>query len=114
MDYLEPVSEAAEADFFRHLFSRDILTKLAEKYPTPRKKEEVPIWLYLASQITLKLHDAGYHAFSYVLRTGGLISALGPKVGRKAVHPDTKDVTLACEGFNKKNTNGRQTPGART
>ena len=122
MDYLEHVSEAAEADFFRHLFSRDVLTKLAEKYPTPRKKEEVPVWLYLASQITLKLHDAGYHAFSYVLRSGGPISAnalstlapLGPKVGRKAVHPDTKDVTLACEGFNKKNTNGRQTPGART
>ena len=113
LDYLEPVTEAAEADFFRHLFSRDILTKLAEKYPTPRKKEEVPVWLYLASQITLKLHDASYHAFPYVLRSGGLISALGPTVGRKVVHPDTKDVTLACEGFNKKNTNGRQTPGAR-
>jgi hypothetical protein len=110
LDYLEPVSEAAEADLFRHLISRDVLTRLAETYPTPRKKEEVPIWLYLASQISLKLHDASYHAFPYVLRSGGLISALGPKVGRKAVHPDTKDVTLACEGFNKKNTNGRQTP----
>ena len=110
LDYLEPVSEAAETDFFRHLFSRDILTKLAEKYPTPRKKEEVPVWLYLAGQITLKLHDASYLAFSYVLRSGGLISALGPKVGRKVVHPDTKDVTLACEGFNQKNINGRQTP----
>ena len=110
LDYLEPVTEAAEADLFRHLISRDVLTRLAETYPTPRKKEEVPTWLYLAGQITLKLHDASYHAFSYVLRSGGLISALGPKVGRKAVHPDTKDVTLACEGYNKKNTNGRQTP----
>lgn len=110
LDYLEHVSEAAEADLFRHLISRDILTRLAEKYPTPRKKEEVPIWLYLASQISLKLHDASYRAFPYVLRSGGLITALGPKVGRKAVHPDTQDVTLACEGFNEKNTNGRQTP----
>ena len=110
LDYLEPVCEAAEADFFRHLLSRDVLTRLAETYPTPRRKEEVPIWIYLASQISLKLHDASYYAFPYVLRTGGLITALGPKVGLKAVHPDTKDVTLACEGFNKKNTNGRQTP----
>src|SRR2546425_11355520 len=110
IDYLEHVSEAAEADLFRHLLSRDILTRLAETYPTPRKKEEVPIWLYLASQISLKLHDASYHAFPYVLRSGGLITALGQKVGRKAVHPDTQDVTLACEGFNEKNTNGRQTP----
>jgi len=110
VDYVEPVSEAAEADLFRHLISRDVLTRLAETYPTPRKKEEVPVWLYLASQITLKLHDASYHAFPYVLRSGGLITALGPNVGRKAVHPDTADVTLACEGFNGKNTNGRQTP----
>jgi hypothetical protein len=110
VDYVEAVTEAAEADLFRHLISRDVLTRLAETYPTPRKKEEVPIWLYLASQISLKLHDASYHAFPYVLRSGGLITALGPKVGRKAVHPDTQDVTLACEGFNEKNTNGRQTP----
>ena len=110
VDYVEHVSEAAEADLFRHLISRDVLTRLAETYPTPRKKEEVPVWLYLASQISLKLHDAAYHAFPYVLRSGGLITALGPQVGRKAVHPETKDVTLACEGFNDKNTNGRQTP----
>lgn len=110
IDYLEHVSEAAEADLFRHLIRRDVLTRLAETYPTPRKKEEVPVWLYLASQISLKLHDAAYHAFPYVLRSGGLITALGPQVGRKAVHPDTQDVTLSCEGFNDKNTNGRQTP----
>src|SRR6266513_6562737 len=86
VDYVEHVSEAAEADLFRHLVSRDVLTRLAETYPTPREKEEVPIWLYLASQITLKLHDASYHAFPYVLRSGGLITALGPKLGRKAEH----------------------------
>src|SRR3989442_7929364 len=110
VDYVEHVSEAAEAALFRHLISRDVLTRLAETYPTPREKEEVPIWLYVASQITLKLHDAAYHAFPYVLRSGGLITALGPNVGRKAVHPDTADVTLACAGFNDKNTNERQTP----
>ena len=58
IDYLENVSEAAEADFFRHLLGRDVLERLAEHYPTPRKKEEVPIWLYLASQISLKLLHA--------------------------------------------------------
>src|SRR5712691_10193706 len=110
IDYLENLSEAAEADFFRHLIDRDALTRLAEHYPTPRKKEEVPVWLYIASQLSLKLHDASYHAFPYVLRSGGLITALGPQVGRKAVHPDTAVITLACEGFNDKNTNGRQTP----
>src|SRR5216684_2609646 len=58
IDYLENLSEAAEADFFRHLIDRDALTRLAEHYPTPRKKEEVPVWLYIASQIGRKLRNA--------------------------------------------------------
>ena len=36
IDFLENVSEAAEADFFRHLMRRDVLRRLAEHYPTPR------------------------------------------------------------------------------
>jgi hypothetical protein len=112
IDYLENVSEAAEADFFRHLIRRDVLNRLAERYPTPREKQEVPVWLYLASEVSLKLHGAeGYHAFPRVLRSGGLIDALGPELGgRKTTHPETHDVTLSCPGFNHKNDYDRQTP----
>ena len=111
LDYLENVSEAAEANLFRHLIDRRVLERLAESYPSPREKEEVPVWFYLASQISLRLHGApGYHAFPYVLRSGGLIDALGPEVGRKAVHPQTGDVTWGCTGFNDKNRYDRQTP----
>jgi hypothetical protein len=112
IDYLENVSEAAEADFFRHLIRRDVLNRLAERYPTPRKKQEVPVWIYLASEITLKLHGSeSYHAFPRVLRSGGLIDALGPALGgRKTIHPETHDVTLSCPGFNRKNDYDRQTP----
>jgi hypothetical protein len=112
IDYLEHVGEAAEADFFRHLIRRDVLNRLAERYPSPRKKQEVPVWLYLASELSLKLHGAeGYHAFPRVLRSGGLIDALGPVLGgRKTTHPETHDVTLSCPGFNRKNDYDRQTP----
>ncbi len=112
IDYLEHVSEAAEADFFRHLLRRDVLNRLAEHYPTPREKQEVPVWLYLASELSLKLHGAeSYHAFPRVLRSGGLIDALGPVLGgRKTTHPETRDVTLSCPGFNRKNDYDRQTP----
>jgi len=112
IDYLEHVSEAAEADLFRHLIRRQIVQRLAESYPTPRKKEEVPVWIYLSSEISLKLHGAqGYHAFPRILRSGGLIEALGPALGgRKTRHPETGDVTLACPGFNDKNDYDRQTP----
>ena len=40
VDYVEHVSEAAEADRFRHLISRDILTRLAETY-RPRGRSDV-------------------------------------------------------------------------
>jgi len=112
IDYLEHVGEAAEADFFRHLIRRDVLHRLAEHYPTPREKQEVPVWLYLASELSLKLHGSeSYHAFPRVLRSGGLIDALGPELGgRKTTHPETHDVTLSCPGFNRKNDYDRQTP----
>jgi len=112
IDYLEHVSEAAEADSFRHLIRRDVLNRLAEHYPTPRQKEEVPVWLYLASELTLKLHGSeSYHAFPRVLRSGGLIGALGPELGgRKTIHPETHDVTLSGPGFNRKNDYDHQTP----
>jgi len=112
IDYLEQVSEAAEADWFRHLIRRQVLERLAASYPTPREKEEVPVWIYLASELSLKLHGAqSYHAFPRILRSGGLIEALGPELGgRKTRHPETGDVTLACPGFNDKNDYDRQTP----
>jgi hypothetical protein len=112
IDYLEHVSEAAEADLFRHLIRRQVIQRLAETYPTPRKKQEVPVWIYLSSELTLKLHGAqSYHAFPRILRCGGLIEALGPeRGGRKTPHPETGDVTLACPGFNDKNQYDRQTP----
>jgi hypothetical protein len=112
IDYLEHVSEAAEGDLFRHLIQRQVVQRLAETYPTPRKKEEVPVWIYLASELSLKLHGAqSYHAFPRILRSGGLIEALGPELGgRRSLHPDTGDMTLACPGFNDKNDYDRQTP----
>jgi hypothetical protein len=112
IDYLEPVTEAVEADFFRQLIDRQVLERLAESYPTPRKKQEVPVWLYIASELSLKLHGAqSYHSYPRLLRSGGLIEALGPQWGgRKTRHPETGEVTLSCPGFNRKNDYDRQTP----
>jgi hypothetical protein len=45
-----------------------------------------------------------------VIRTGGLLAALGPAVGRQAVHPDSGVASTCCPGFNHKNRYARQTP----
>jgi len=72
----------------------------------------VPVWLYVASELSLKLHGSqSYHAYPRLLRSGGLIDALGPeRGGHKTRHPQTGEVTLACPGFNRKNDYDRQTP----
>lgn len=110
-DYLEGVSEVCETDFFRTIGAKKILQKLAETYPSPCKKHDVPLWVYIASDISMRFHGVHqFHAFPYVVRSGGMVNAFGPAMGQKAVHPKTGDITLACKGFNNKNAYDRQTP----
>jgi len=110
-DYLEGVGEVCEADFFRALAQRKVLEKLAATYPSPCQKHDVPLWVYISSDISMRFHGVHpFHAFPYVVRSGGLVQAFGPQMGHKAVHPQTGDVSLSCEGFNDKNEYDRQTP----
>lgn len=84
---------------------------LAQTYPLPRKKEEVPTYIYVASDLSIRLHGLqSFNSYPLVVRTGGLINALGPEVGRKVRNPETGQVTIHCPGFNKKNEYDRQTP----
>jgi hypothetical protein len=110
-DYIESASEVFETDFFRFIKAKAILDKLAESYPTPRKKEDVPLWFYVSSNLSMRLHGVhSFNAFPMVVRSGGMLNAFGPKAGRKVTHPDTEDGTITCEGFNKKNLYDRETP----
>lgn len=110
-DYIDAANEVVEADFFRFIGAKGYLTEMAKTYPSPRKKEEVPTWFYLSSNLTMRLHGVhSYHAYPYVVRCGGMLHAFGPQVARKTTHPNTGDVTLACQGFNHKNNYDRQTP----
>jgi hypothetical protein len=110
-DFVDGVSEVAETEFFRYIGAKKILGKLAETYPSPREKEEVPLWMYVASNLSMRLHGVhSFHAYPYVIRCGGMLNAFGPAIARKTKHPETGDVTLSCRGFNDKNSYDRQTP----
>jgi hypothetical protein len=70
----------------------------------------VPLWVYLASNLSMRFHgEHHFHAFPYLVRSGGMIQAFGPAMGHKAIHPETGDVSLRGEGFNEKNDYDRQT-----
>jgi hypothetical protein len=110
-DYIESASEVFETEFFRFIKAKSILDKLAETYPSPRKKEEVPLWFYIASNLSMRLHGVhSFNAFPLVVRSGGLLNVLGSKGAQKVTHPDTGDITIACEGFNQKNHYDREAP----
>lgn len=110
-DYMESASEVFETEFFRHIKAKTILDKLSATYPTPRKKEDVPVWFYVASNLSMRLHGVhSFNGFPLLVRSGGMLNAFGPEAGRKVVHPDTGDVTIVCEGFNNKNQYDRETP----
>ena len=110
-DYLEAANEVVEADFFRFIKAGSLLDELAQSYPTPRKKQEVPFWFYVASNLSMRLHGVhAFDAFPLVVRSGGMLQAFGAKAGRKVVDPQTGDTTIVCTGFNQKNHYDRQSP----
>ena len=110
-DFIDAANEVEECDFFRFIGAKKYLNALAETYPSPRKKEEVPTWFYIASNLSMRLHGVhSFNAYPYVVRCGGMLNAFGPAVAHKAEHPVSGDVTLSCQGFNGKNDYDRQTP----
>jgi len=110
-DYIELASDVAETKFFQFLFSHEVVEKLAAHYPTPRDRHHVPLWMYLSSQFSLRLHGShSFHSYPLIIRSGGLINALGPDVAQRHVDPESGDMTLQCSGFNGRNLYPRSTP----
>ena len=110
-DYVDALGEVSEADFFRAITERRILDKLAESYPSPRERHDVPLWVYMASNLSMRFHgEHHFHAFPFLVRSGSMLEAFGPAMGHKVTHPETGDISLRCEGFNEKNDYDRQTP----
>ncbi|MCU0982587.1 MAG: transposase [Pirellulaceae bacterium] len=110
-DYVELASDVAETKFFQFLFSQQVVDKLAAHYPSPRRRHHVPMWMYLSSQLSLRLHGMhSFHSYPWIIRSGGLIDALGPEVAQRRVDPESGDLHLECTGFNDRNVYPRETP----
>lgn len=110
-DYIELASDVAETKFFQFLFDRGIVEQLALHYPSPRQRHHVPLWMYVSSQLSMRLHGShSFHSYPLIIRAGGLIDALGPDVARREVDPESGNVTLDCVGFNERNLYPRKTP----
>lgn len=110
-DYIEIANNVTETKFFKWLIGEEHLQRLAKTYPTPRKKEEIPLWVYLSAELTLKFHAApGFSALPYILHCGGLKDALGPKQAKTIKDQQEDAYRIECEGYNNKNIYSRETP----
>lgn len=110
-DYMEIMGEIEETKFFQLFLGEGVLQRLGKTYPSPRVKEEVPVWLYLASELTLRLHGSrGFGGYPYILHCGGLMHALGPDQVKIHQNRQTGDYQAVYEGFNEKNHYARITP----
>ena len=110
-DYLELASDVAETKFFQFLFDQGLVDQLAQHYPSPRKRQHVPLWMYVSSQLALRLHGShSFHSYPLIIRAGGLIEALGPEVATRKVDSQTGDMSIQCRGFNTRNLGPRATP----
>jgi hypothetical protein len=110
-DYIELASDVAETKFFQFLFGQGLVDQLARHYPSPRKRHHVPLWMYVSSQLALRLHGShSFHSYPLIIRAGGLIDALGPEVATRKVDSQTGDMSIHCQGFNTRNLGPRATP----
>lgn len=110
-DYLELASDVVETRLFQFLFGHHVVQRLAESYPTPRARHHVPLWMYVSSQLSMRLHGShSFHSYPFVIRSGGLIDALGPEVARRDVDAETGNLSIYCAGFNHRNRYPRSTP----
>lgn len=68
--------------FFGFLLSTRFFEWAARSFPTPRKKEEVPVWFLLGCAIQMKLHtEVAFDNLPGILRSGAILSRVRFNVG---------------------------------
>jgi len=104
LDYQDLSTWTFQDKFFAFLLTIRFFEICGANYPSPRKKEEVPVWFLLISLMQMKLHaTSSFNRLPGILRSGAVLSRIKFNIGgaqggfnRKnkkervsAVHPDT-------------------------
>ena len=111
IDFLEVVSRVVETQFFQELIGSGDLERLASTSPSPRRTHDVPLWVYVATQLTLRLHGAsGFSSLPYILHCGGLRDALEAGQVQRRANSESGERYLEFKGYNRKNSYARRTP----
>ncbi len=99
LDYLDLADWTFQDKFFAFLLGIRFFEICGASYPTPRAKEEVPLWFLLACKVQMKLHTTPYfEKLPGILRSGAVLSRVRFNVGGES------------GGFNNKNRKERSSP----
>lgn len=73
IDYLDLTSWSFQDRLFGFLIEERFFEWCGSSYPTPRQRENIPVWFLLACGIQMKLHrSAAFRRLTYILRSGSV------------------------------------------
>jgi len=82
LDYLDLADWTFQDRFFAFLLGVRFFEIYGASYPTPRKKEEIPLWFLLACKVQMKLHTTSvFDQLPGILRSGAVLSRLKFNLG---------------------------------
>ena len=75
IDYLDLTSWSFQDRLFGFLIEERFFEWCGSSYPTPRERENIPVWFLLACALQMKLHcSAAFHKLEYILRSGSILT----------------------------------------
>jgi len=99
IDYLDLTSWSFQDRLFGFLIEERFFEWCGASFPTPRQRENIPVWFLLGCALQMKLHrTAAFQRLNYILRSGSILTRVKFNVGLKG------------GGFNHKNKKGRVIP----
>ncbi len=99
IDYFDLTSWSFQDRLFGFLIGERFFEWCGSSFPTPRERENIPVWFLLACGLQMKLHrSAAFQKLEYILRSGSILTRVGFNVGLKG------------GGFNEKNKKERKSP----
>ena len=99
IDYLDLTSWSFQGRLFGFLIMERFFEWCGRSDPTPRERENIPVWFLLGCAIQKKLHrTVAFQRLEYILRSGSILTRVKFNVGLKG------------GGFNHKNKKERGVP----
>ena len=99
IEYLDLTSWSFQDRLLGFLMEERFFEWCGASFPTPRQRENIPVWFLLGCAIQMKLHQtAAFQRLEYILRSGSILTRVKFNVGLKG------------GGFNHKNRKGREIP----